>query len=155
MLLIAMDAVRYRRPLISPWKNLRIKIISIPLETGESRDYANINIFPIASKIAVYEVKQDNWKKSPSLLGISTVFRAISIHSHPFAAIPNHSHPFAAIRSHSQLFPSIRSHSQPFAAIPIHSQPFSAIRSYSQPFAYIPRHSEWPRMRFFPLRWGS
>jgi len=38
---------------------LRIKIIGIPFETAESRDYANIKIFPITSKIAVYEVKQD------------------------------------------------------------------------------------------------
>jgi len=38
---------------------LRIKIVGIPFETGEFRDYANINIFPITRKIAVYEVKPD------------------------------------------------------------------------------------------------
>ena len=59
LLLITTAAVGYRRPLISPRKHLRKKIVCIPFERGESRDYASIKIFSITCKIAAHEVKQD------------------------------------------------------------------------------------------------
>ena len=57
LLILASDDLN-RRPLISRGKRLNDQVIYIPLERGDSRDYANIKILSMGCRIGAYGIKQ-------------------------------------------------------------------------------------------------
>jgi hypothetical protein len=78
--LITTVANIYRKPLISLPKRLRRKVVLIPLERGESKNYPNIKIFldHVRSSHLRSKTRYDNFL--PSLFGESSLYQFVEMY---------------------------------------------------------------------------